>query len=173
MCGVFALATVAVLVGATRSWSHPFSSFNQAMTPPVLAALLVLLPAALVVSVAAVVVRFARSAGEERLQHKWFAAAAPLVAVTFSSSILTNSVAAAVLENLAFYCKQGASLLRHRMSGARESPGAGDLADTGACCGLRRPASLVSRAPGRDATGRGCLSARARRRLRIAAQSPR
>ena len=95
---VFTLATVAVLVGATRTWSHPFSgSFGQAVTPLVLTALLVLLPAALVVSLVAVVVRFARSSGEERLQLKWFAVAALLVVAAFIAVILTNSVAANVL----------------------------------------------------------------------------
>ena len=60
--------------------------------------------AALVVSVAAVVVRFARSSGEERLQLKWFAAAALLVVATFIPSIVTNSAVATVLQNLAFLC---------------------------------------------------------------------
>jgi hypothetical protein len=56
-----------------------------------------------VVSVAAVVVRFAQSMGAERLQLKWFASAALLVAVTQIASIATNnSVAASVLNNLAF-----------------------------------------------------------------------
>ena len=36
--------------------------------------------------------RFALSAGEERLQLKWFAAAAVLVVVTFIFVILTNSL---------------------------------------------------------------------------------
>jgi hypothetical protein len=60
--------------------------------------------AALVVSGSAIVVRFARSTGEERLQLKWFAAAAVLVVATFIALILTNSnsAAAAILNNLAF-----------------------------------------------------------------------
>jgi len=117
--GVFALSTVAVLAGATRTWSHPFSSsFSQAVTPPVLAALIVLLPAALLTSVAAVVVRFARSAGEERLQLKWFAAAAVLVVATFIASILTSSVLASVLNSLAFLCLDAAiviAVLKYRL----------------------------------------------------------
>ena len=117
--GVFALSTGAVLVGATRVWSHPFSrSFSQAVTLPVLAALIVLFPAALVTSVAAVVVRFARSAGEERLQLKWFAAAAVLVVATFIATILTNSVAANVLNSLAFLCWYAAiviAVLKYRL----------------------------------------------------------
>jgi signal transduction histidine kinase len=103
--GVFGLWTAVVLAGATRSWSHPFSgSVSQEIPPPVVAALIVLLSAALVTSVAAVVVRFARSAGEERLQLKWFVAAAFLVVVTFMASVLADSVIASVLSSLAFLC---------------------------------------------------------------------
>jgi hypothetical protein len=102
--GVFGLGTLAVLVGATRNWSQPFAAFSLQVTPPVLAMLLVLFPAALVVSVAAVVVRFARSVGEERLQLKWFAAAAVLVVAAFIGVILTSSAAANVVLNMAFLC---------------------------------------------------------------------
>jgi hypothetical protein len=77
----------------------------------VVAALLVLVSAALVTSVAAVVVRFDRSAGEERLQLKWFVAAAVLVVVTFIASVLADiasvladSAIASVLSSLAFLC---------------------------------------------------------------------
>ena len=99
--GVFALIAVDLLVNATRLWSDPYS---QAGNPLVLAPLLILPPVALVLSVAAVVVRFARSAGEERLQLKWFAAAAVLVVATLLTSNLANSVVANVLNNLAFLC---------------------------------------------------------------------
>jgi hypothetical protein len=103
--GVFALWAVALLVRATRFWSHPFTgSFSQAVTTPVVIAVIILAPAALVTSVAAVVVRFARSAGEERLQLKWFAAAAAVAVVTFIASVLTSSVIASVLNSLAFLC---------------------------------------------------------------------
>ena len=99
--GVFALLAVDLLVNATRFWSDPYS---QAGNPLVLAPLLILPPVALVLSVAAVVVRFAKSAGEERLQLKWFAAAAVLVVATLLTSNLANSVVANVLNNLAFLC---------------------------------------------------------------------
>jgi signal transduction histidine kinase len=117
---VFALSTVAVLVGATREWSHPFASFQQMVSPPVLAAMLILFPAALVVSGAAVVVRYVRSSGDERLQLKWFAAAAVLVVATFFPVILSNSnsVVAAVLNNLAFLCLNAAiaiAILKYRL----------------------------------------------------------
>ena len=103
---VFALSTAALMAGATREWAHPSASFQQLVSPPVLAAMVICFPAALVVSGSAIVVRFARSAGEERLQLKWFAAAAVLVVATFIALILTNSnsVAAAILNNLALLC---------------------------------------------------------------------
>ena len=99
--GVFALIAVDLLVNATRLWSDPYS---HAGNPLVLAPLLILPPVALVVSVAAVVVRFAKSASEERLQLKWFAAAAVLVVATLLTSDLANSVVANVLQFLAFLC---------------------------------------------------------------------
>jgi signal transduction histidine kinase len=60
--------------------------------------------AALVVSVIALVVRFARSAGEERLQLKWFAAAAVLVVVTLIVAFPWSSTVTDVLLNLAILC---------------------------------------------------------------------
>src|SRR5207253_2380863 len=74
---------------------------------------------ALVVSVMALVVRFARSSGEERLQLKWFAAAALLVVVTLIASFLANGAAVAnVLSNLAFVCLYAAiaiAVLKYRL----------------------------------------------------------
>ena len=113
--GVFALIAVDLLVNATRLWSDPYS---QAGNPLVLAPLLILPPVALVVSVAAVVVRFAWSAGEERLQLKWFAAAALLAVATLLTSDLANSVVANVLNNLAFLCLWAAiaiAVLKYRL----------------------------------------------------------
>jgi hypothetical protein len=117
---VFALSTAAVMAGATREWAHPFASLDPLVSPAVLAAMAICFLAALVVSGAAIVVRFARSAGEERLQLKWFAAAAVLVVVTFIAVILTNSnsVAAAILNNLALLCLDVAiavAVLKYRL----------------------------------------------------------
>jgi len=92
--GAFALLAADALVIATHFWSDPFSSQAQSTSPP--ARFLILVPAALLISVAAVVVRFARSSGEERLQLKWFAAAALLVVATFIASIVGYSAAASV-----------------------------------------------------------------------------
>ena len=101
--GALTLTSAVVIVYTARFWSRPFSSPAQAMTPAV-AAVAILLCAVLVVSVAAVVVRFARSTGEERLQLKWFAAAALLVVATFILSVAINSVLTSALSNLAFLC---------------------------------------------------------------------
>ena len=100
--GAFALIAVGGLVMATHFWSDPFSRQAQSTSAP--ATLSILLPAALLVSVAAVVVRFARSSGEERPQLKWFAAAALLLVATFIASIVAYSVAVNVLQSLAFVC---------------------------------------------------------------------
>ena len=102
--GVFALATVWMLIGATRLWAHPFYTSSS---PAGLLGLLylmtaVLISAALLVSVTALVVRFARSTGEERLQLKWCAAAALVLIVVFIASIWVNSAVVNVLQSLAF-----------------------------------------------------------------------
>jgi hypothetical protein len=107
--GAFTLANVWLVVAATRLWAHPFTSpFSQAGSPvsgPALDLMIaVLISAALLVSVAALVVRFARSAGEERLQLKWCATAALLLIVVFVASIWLNSAAVNVLQSLAFVC---------------------------------------------------------------------
>ena len=104
--GVFALATVGVLIAATRTWAHPFA-FAGPAGPGGLAGLFFLvttglISAALLVSVVALVVRFARSSGEERLQLKWCAAAALVLAVVFVVSIWANSAIVNVLQSLAF-----------------------------------------------------------------------
>jgi signal transduction histidine kinase len=116
--GALTLIAVDWLVNATRFWSDPFGSASQTGSPLLLAPLLILVPATLLVSVAAVVVRFARSAGEERLQLKWFAAAAVLVVATFIASIFVNSAAVNVLQNVAFLCLWvaiGIAVLKYRL----------------------------------------------------------
>ena len=96
------------LVFSTLAWNDPFSPPTSGNV--LLGLLLFVLPlvAALVLSVAAVVVRFGRSVGEERLQLKWFAAAAArLVVATFIASFFSSSSnppapAVVVLQSLAF-----------------------------------------------------------------------
>jgi hypothetical protein len=120
--GVFALATAGVLIAATRTWAHPFA-FAGPASPPGLAALFFrittfLISAALLVSVVALVVRFVRSSGEERLQLKWCAAAALVVAVVFVASVWANSAAVNVLQRLAFvglYTAIAIAVLKYRL----------------------------------------------------------
>jgi signal transduction histidine kinase len=76
--------------------------------------------AAMAVSVAAVVVRFAHSSGEERLQLKWFAAAALLVIVTIIPSFLTDVLIFGLVFNLALLCLWvaiGIAILKYRLDG--------------------------------------------------------
>jgi hypothetical protein len=106
--GALALTTASALTVATRTWAHPFSLSGQEI-PAGLTGLLVLtaivpLSAALLVSVVAVVVRFAKSSGEERLQLKWCAAAALVLAIEFVASVWVNSAVVNVLQSLAFLC---------------------------------------------------------------------
>jgi hypothetical protein len=101
--GAFALAAVWALIDATVQWAHPLSSSG----PGGLAAALwwvsaFLISAGLLVGVVALVVRFTKSSGEERLQLKWCAAAALVVVVVFVMSIWVNSAAVNVLQSLAF-----------------------------------------------------------------------
>jgi signal transduction histidine kinase len=57
-------------------------------------------PVAMLLSFASVVVRFRRSTGDERLQLKWFVAAAAVVAVTFSLGFFSDTVAASLAASL-------------------------------------------------------------------------
>jgi hypothetical protein len=105
--GAFALAMVSTLVAASRLWTHPFTSSLGGLDG--LTALLevmagFLISAGLLVSVVAVVVRFAKSSGEERLQLKWCAAAALVLALVFVASIWVNSAVVNVLQSVAFLC---------------------------------------------------------------------
>jgi hypothetical protein len=73
---VYAAAEVA---RACRVWADPFTALSSGWYPGSHTAVLIVVPAALLTSAAAVVVRFAGSSGEERLQLKWFVTAAVLV----------------------------------------------------------------------------------------------
>jgi hypothetical protein len=106
--GAFLLTVVAALMIATRFWAHPLA-FLRPGSPGGLNGFLylvttVLVSAALLVSVVAIVVRFVKSSGEERLQLKWCAAAALVLAVVFVGSIWVNSAVVNVLQSLAFLC---------------------------------------------------------------------
>jgi hypothetical protein len=74
--------TAAMMARACRIWAAPYTSQSQGWYPATHAADVVFLSVALLVGVAAVGVRFARSSGDERLQLKWFVTAAALVVAT-------------------------------------------------------------------------------------------
>jgi hypothetical protein len=101
-----ALAAVWLLIAATRLWAHPFTSSSHftGLMAVLFAITTFLMSAALLVSVAALVVRFAKSSGEERLQLKWCATAALVLVVVFVASIWMNSAVVNVLQSLAFLC---------------------------------------------------------------------
>jgi hypothetical protein len=105
--GAFLLAMVGMLIGATYLWARPFASSGPAS--PGLAGLSYLMAAVLIgpavlVSVVALVVRFVKSSGEERLQLKWCAAAALALAVVFAAAFWVNSAALNVALDLTTLC---------------------------------------------------------------------
>jgi hypothetical protein len=106
--GAFALSTVCALVIASSQWAQPFASSgpgsSAGLVPLFSVMVAFLISAGLVVSVVAVVVRFAKSSGEERLQLKWCAAAALVLVVVFVASIWLNSAVVNVLQSVAFLC---------------------------------------------------------------------
>src|SRR5207247_8147415 len=87
----FAGLTLNLMMQATRHWADPFTPAATAVLPIVEAGLI----GSLVVCVGSTVVRFFRSRGDERLQLKWFAAAAaPVLLTTVAWSLLYSTEAA-------------------------------------------------------------------------------
>jgi hypothetical protein len=114
-----ALATASLMIIATRLWAHPFASSPATGLTAVLSPVTgLLVTTALLVSVAALAVRFAKSSGEERLQLKWCATAALVLAVVLASAIWLNSAAVNILQSLAFWCLWAAiaiAVLKYRL----------------------------------------------------------
>jgi hypothetical protein len=79
VAAAFTLYAAAEVVRACHVWADPFTALSSGWYPRSHTAVLILVPAALLASAAAVVVRFAGSSGAERLQLKWFVTAAVLV----------------------------------------------------------------------------------------------
>jgi hypothetical protein len=75
----FTLYAVAEVARACHVWADPFTALSSGWYPGSHTAVLISVPAALLAGAAAVVVRFAKSSGPERLQLKWFVTAAVLV----------------------------------------------------------------------------------------------
>ena len=115
---ILAFALVASIVEATRYYSRPFTMYGAGQTPALLQVENLLIPVAILLSVISLIVRFVKSAGDERLQLKWFATAAVLVLLTIIPAALTNSAAATVLLNVALFCMNGAvalAILKYRL----------------------------------------------------------
>ena len=92
--GAFTLVTVAFLVVSTMTWNHPYrppASDGSGVQWWVILPLLFV--AALAVSLAAVIVRFRGSSGEERLQLKWFATGAAAVVAALIPTIVSTDPA--------------------------------------------------------------------------------
>ena len=120
VAGANTLAVADLIAYATRIWWHPFTSYRPSSNPPDVNVAIVLMIVAAAVGVAAVVVRFTHSSGEERLQLKWFAAAALLVIITIIPSFLTDRLIFVLLASLALLClwvAVGIAVLKYRLYG--------------------------------------------------------
>ncbi len=123
--GAFTVVTASLFVFSVQSWDHPYGTPSTGSILVGLLLFAVPLLAALIASLAAVVVRYRGSVGDERLQLKWFATASALVVATFVASFLTTSsdssnppVAISVLQSLAFvflWTAIAVAILKHRL----------------------------------------------------------
>ena len=114
---VFVLTTVAFLVLATVSWDDPFGEPSGNVSPLWLL-LPVFLLAALGLSLAAVVVRFRGSTGEERLQLQWFATGAAVVVAAFVPTFVSNAPVWLAVQSLAFlflFTAVAVAVLKYRL----------------------------------------------------------
>jgi signal transduction histidine kinase len=125
-CGaVLVLLTASALVLATTNWSRPFVEVTSPGSSTVASAATVAfliaafaLPVAFLLSFVALLRRFTRARGDERLQLKWFVTAAALVALTFIVTFFTNTVAGQVVFDLALvflYVAIGIAILKYRL----------------------------------------------------------
>jgi len=122
--GLLAFLTLGSLILATVGWSRPLAQNLGAASSGALFGFanlvflvaLVAFPVVLISSFVCVALRFRSSSGEERLQLKWFATAAALVAITFGvsfSSQFTSPVIsiAGTLSLLFLYASIGIAVL--------------------------------------------------------------
>ena len=117
--GAFTLVTAMILVFSTMAWNHPYrqtSGDSSGFSWWVLLPLLIL--STLVVSLAAVVVRFRGSSGEERLQLKWFATGAAFVVAALIPTFLSTAPVFLALQSLAFvvlFTAVAVAVLKYRL----------------------------------------------------------
>jgi signal transduction histidine kinase len=114
----------ATLLAATANWNTPLAEEFEAGPVGDLIVNSVFLVGAplfgvvMVLSVVSALLRFRGSTGDERLQLKWFATAAALVAVTFTISFFVDNPVLAVLGTLALLSLYGAitiAILKYRL----------------------------------------------------------
>jgi signal transduction histidine kinase len=113
----FLLMVIAAIAFATAIWSDPFRQSSNG-SPFVI--LFVLLLLGFLGSGTAVVTRYRRSAGDERLQLKWFAAAAVLLITVIVASAFWEQTppVVSVLQSLAFvflWTSIGIAVLKYRL----------------------------------------------------------
>jgi signal transduction histidine kinase len=94
VAAVNALQAFGMVARASRVWRHPFAPQREGWYPALHSAQAVLWPTATVVAGAALITRYVRSSGDERLQLKWFASAAALVVITIIPLALAPEVSA-------------------------------------------------------------------------------
>jgi signal transduction histidine kinase len=120
---LLAVLTVSALILATIIWSDPFGEPDRPgtllqATEIAFSVGAIGLIVAMLASFASVGYRFRRSAGEERLQLKWFATAAALVAVVFAATFFGNSTWTSVaftLSLLFLYIAIGVAIVKYRL----------------------------------------------------------
>jgi signal transduction histidine kinase len=124
--GFTAFLTLGSLIFASANWQHPLNQNPgsqgsvSAVANVVFSTAFFLLPLLLIASFVSVALRFRSSVGEERLQLKWFATSAALVAITFALSIPSNFqtsflAIANTLSLLFLYASIGIAVLKYRL----------------------------------------------------------
>jgi signal transduction histidine kinase len=104
------------LLFATLGWEHPFRQTNEPSLIQFVLGFGLPLVIALTASLAAVIVRFRTSVGEERLQMKWFAGGAVIVFITQVAGFYSETPS--VLQGVAFvalYVAIAVAIMRYRL----------------------------------------------------------
>ncbi len=121
ICIAFAVGT---LIVATASWQNPFSDdlsgapIANAIVDGIFLVGAPLFAGVIVASFVSAALRFRESTGDERLQLKWFASAAALVAVTFILGFFLDNPVVSVLGTLALqalYVAIAIAILKYRL----------------------------------------------------------
>ena len=130
VAAVLTLQTAAYVVRACRVWPDPYTAPGRGWYPGSHTAILILWPAAMLVSVASIVFRFTRSSGDERLQLKWVVTAVVLVVAVIiplaltPQVVLNPAVASTAVDTLkvlfclavlCFYAAIAIAVLKHRL----------------------------------------------------------